>query len=129
MIINIIKYVIIYIYVFINMLFSSENIQYLTLDIIYNIKDVLSINQIKFFLNNSNHFIKHSSLRCRNIYYAILKYIYQVNMDEEIKNSVKVSLLNGLADSDEEIRNNILSIWHDSSLVDSTFDLFDRVLK
>jgi len=111
------------------MLFSSENIQYLTLDIIYNIKDVLSINQIKFFLNNSNHFIKHSSLRCRNIYYAILKYIYQVNMDEEIKNSVKVSLLNGLADSDEEIRNNILSIWHDSSLVDSTFDLFDRVLK
>jgi DNA-dependent protein kinase catalytic subunit len=107
---------------------SSENIQYLTLDIIYNIKDVLSINQIKFFLNNSNHFIKHSSLRCRNIYYAILKYIYQVNMDEEIKNSVKVSLLNGLADSDEEIRNNILSIWHDSSLVDSTFDLFDRVL-
>jgi len=128
-ILNITKYVIIYIYVFINMLFSSENIQYLTLDIIYNIKDVLSINQIKFFLNNSNHFIKHSSLRCRNIYYAILKYIYQVNMDEEIKNSVKVSLLNGLADSDEEIRNNILSIWHDSSLVDSTFDLFDRVLK
>ncbi|OUM61430.1 hypothetical protein PIROE2DRAFT_12583, partial [Piromyces sp. E2] len=49
-------------------------------------------------------------------------------MDDEIKESVKIILLNGLADSDEEIRNNILSIWHDTSLVDSTFDLFDRVL-
>jgi len=50
-------------------------------------------------------------------------------MDDEIKESVKIILLSGLADSDEEIRNNILSIWHDASLVDSTFDLFDRVLK
>lgn len=86
-------------------------------------------DQIRFLLNNSKHFIKHTSLRCRNIYYAILKDIFKSNNDEEIKESVKIILLNGLADSDEEIRNNILSIWHDSSLVDSTFDLFERVLK
>eukprot|EP01080_Neovahlkampfia_damariscottae_P000233 gene233-4479_t len=112
--------------------FREEDTQLLMLKIVYKLLRKMSKNQIFMFLEimnqiyvNSEMFHTTFSEPCRNLYYDILIWLYDNNEEVNKESEITKSILRGMSDESEVIRQKLLDFWNHESRLSS--DSLDRL--
>ncbi|KAJ3389035.1 hypothetical protein HDU92_001207 [Lobulomyces angularis] len=96
-----------------------------TLNLLTQLTESMTLSDIEFFLDQIlSTFYVHPSEPCRRAFYSLIIKLFKIPnvLSSSVTQLLKRATLIGLADSDEQIRNGILSFLHKDLLRPNVFD-------
>lgn len=112
---------------------QDEDIQTYLLVILNLLLPNLSTSDVKYFLRDAvRTFPDHISEKCRHAFYQLVIKLHsskKVENEVDLKQLLKLSILKGQSDSDEEIRNGILSYINREVLANEISSRLGEVLR
>lgn len=104
----------------------EDDTQINLLIILFNVAPTLRTDQISFFLPTAlNTFPHHPSDRCRSAFYTLIMRLYEITDEKsELRKTIKLTILKGLSDPNEEVRSALVNYLKQNDLIQS--DVFER---